>query len=70
MVTIEYKIFTAIPLEYIFSPFLTISNGKNKSIKEIADTLNISVKGVDYHIGKALKALRVNLKDYLYLFFI
>lgn len=26
--------------------------------------------GVDYHIGKALKALRVNLKDYLYLFFI
>jgi RNA polymerase sigma-70 factor (ECF subfamily) len=32
--------------------------------------LNISVKGVDYHIGKALKALRVNLKDYLYLFFI
>ncbi|HJG12030.1 MULTISPECIES: RNA polymerase sigma-70 factor [Bacteroidaceae] len=47
-----------------------MSRYENKSIKEIADTLNISVKGVDYHIGKALKALRVNLKDYLYLFFI
>ena len=45
-----------------------MSRYENKSIKEIADTLNISVKGVDYHIGKALKALRVNLKDYLYLF--
>lgn len=44
-----------------------MSRYENKSIKEIADTLNISVKGVDYHIGKALKALRVNLKDYLYL---
>ena len=43
-----------------------MSRYENKSIKEIADTLNISVKGVDYHIGKALKALRVNLKDYLY----
>ena len=42
-----------------------MSRYENKSIKEIADTLNISVKGVDYHIGKALKALRVNLKDYL-----
>lgn len=47
-----------------------MSRYENKSIKEIADTLNISVKGVDYHISKALKALRVNLKDYLYLFFI
>ena len=47
-----------------------MSRYENKSIKEIADALNISVKGVDYHIGKALKALRANLKDYLYLFFI
>ena len=47
-----------------------MSRYENKSIKEIADALNISVKGVDYHIGKALKALRTNLKDYLYLFFI
>lgn len=47
-----------------------MSRYENKSIKEIADALNISVKGVDYHIGKALKALRANLKDYLYFFFI
>lgn len=46
-----------------------MSRYENKSIKEIADALNISVKGVDYHIGKALKALRTNLKDYLYFFF-
>lgn len=46
-----------------------MSRYENKSIKEIADALNISVKGVDYHIGKALKALRANLKDYLYFFF-
>ena len=46
-----------------------MSRYENKSIKEIADALNISVKGVDYHISKALKALRVSLKDYLYLFF-
>ena len=46
-----------------------MSRYENKSIKEIADSLNISVKGVDYHISKALKALRVSLKDYLYLFF-
>lgn len=35
------------------------------SNREIAETLNISVKGVEYHISKALKALRVALKDYL-----
>lgn len=45
-----------------------MSRYENKSIKEIADALSISVKGVDYHIGKALKALRANLKDYLYYF--
>lgn len=44
-----------------------MSRYENKSIKEIAETLNITVKGVDYHIGKALKALRSNLKDYLHI---
>ena len=39
---------------------------ENKSMKEIAESLNVTVKGVDYHIGKALQALRKNLKDYLY----
>lgn len=49
-----------------------LSRIENKSNKEIADIYSISVKGVDYHIAKALKALRTELKDYLpilYFFF-
>ena len=38
---------------------------EQKSRKEIAEELGITVKGVDYHIAKALKALRISLKDYL-----
>lgn len=45
-----------------------MSRIKNKSVKEIAEELNITVKGVDYHIGKALKALRFALRDYLPIF--
>lgn len=45
-----------------------MSRFEQKSGKEIAEALNISVKGVDYHIAKALKALRISLKDYLPLF--
>lgn len=36
----------------------------NKTRKEIAYELNMTSKGVEYHIGKALSALRINLKDY------
>ena len=43
-----------------------MSRYENKSTKEIAEALGITVKGVDYHISKALKVLRTNLKDYLY----
>jgi RNA polymerase sigma-70 factor, ECF subfamily len=46
-----------------------MSRFENKSNKEIAEFLGITVKGVDYHIGLTLKALRVSLKDYLPLFF-
>lgn len=35
-----------------------------KSHKEIAEELGISVKGVEYHISKAIRILRDNLKDY------
>lgn len=35
------------------------------SNKEIALRLNISVKGVEYHVTKALKSLRIGLKDYM-----
>ena len=41
-----------------------------KSHKEIAEKLGISVKGVEYHISRAVKMLRDNLKDYApFLFF-
>ena len=42
---------------------------ENKTVKEIADETNLTIKGVEYHITKALKALRINLKDYLPLFY-
>ena len=50
-----------------------MSRFENKTRKEIADELNMTSKGVEYHISKALTALRVNLKDYytilLFLFY-
>lgn len=42
-----------------------MSRFEQKSGKEIAEELGMTVKGVDYHIAKALKALRISLKDYL-----
>ena len=41
----------------------------NKTNREIACELNISIKDVEYHISKSLKALRKTLKDYLPLFY-
>lgn len=46
-----------------------LSRFENKSNKEIAEEMGISVKGVEYHISKALKTLRAALKDYLPLFY-
>lgn len=47
-----------------------LSRFQNKRRKEIAETMSMSVKGVEYHLKKALTALRDNLKDYLmFLFF-
>lgn len=46
-----------------------MSRFENKTNKEIAENLQITVKGVEYHITKALKPLRENLKDYLPLFY-
>jgi RNA polymerase sigma-70 factor (ECF subfamily) len=42
-----------------------MSRFSNKPHKEIAELLNISVKGVDYHIMQSVKKLRTALKDYL-----
>lgn len=47
-----------------------LSRFENRSNKEIAETVGLSVKSVEYHIGKALKVLRVSLKDYLPLFYL
>lgn len=42
-----------------------MSRFENKTGKEIAKALGITVKGVDYHMSNALKELRTALKDYL-----
>mgnify|MGYP000468207153 CR=1 FL=1 len=46
-----------------------MSRMRNLSHKEIAEELHISTKGVEFHITKALKKLRAELKDYLPIFF-
>lgn len=46
-----------------------MSRFQNKTNREIAETLNITLKTVEFHITKALKELRIALKDYLSFFF-
>ncbi len=47
-----------------------MSRFKNMSYQEIAQHYQISVKGVGFHIAKALKEMRNQLKDYLaFIFF-
>lgn len=46
-----------------------MSRFENKTVKEIAEETGLTVKGVEYHITKSLKALRISLKDYLPLFY-
>lgn len=46
-----------------------LSRFENKTNHEIAEIMNISVKGVEYHMSKVLKALRIALKDYLSLLY-
>lgn len=43
---------------------LISSRYHSKTNKEISEEMNLSVKAVEYHITKALKILRVVLKDY------
>ena len=42
-----------------------LSRYENKSHKEIAEMLDMTTKGVEYHIARALKKLHTNLKDYI-----
>ena len=44
------------------------SRYENMSHKEIAEQLGISTKSVEFHITKALKVLRITLKDYFPVF--
>ena len=41
-----------------------------RTVKEIAEELSISPKGVEYHITRSLKVLRIALKDYLPIFYL
>ena len=41
---------------------------RRRTYKEIAEIMGMTVKGVEFHISKATKELRVALKDYLVLF--
>lgn len=45
---------------------------EGKTHREIAEELGISIKNVEYHIGRAVKLLRENLKEYapIWIFFI
>ena len=43
----------------------SMSRDQHYTHNEIAEQLNCSPKTVEYHIGKALKHLRINLKDYV-----
>lgn len=45
-----------------------LSRFMDKTNKEISEIMNISVKGVEYHITQSLKVLRISLKDYLTIF--
>ena len=47
-----------------------MSRFENRRNAEIAAELNLSIKTVEFHIGKVLKVLRVRLKDYLLFFFV
>ena len=58
------ELFTAEAQEIVNKIFI-MSRYENKPYKEIAETLGMTTKGVEYHIAQALKKLHVNLKDYI-----
>lgn len=42
-----------------------LSREENRSVKEIAQLLNLSEKAVEYHITQSLKLMRLHLKDFI-----
>ena len=45
----------------------TLSRYENKTYKEISEMMNITTKGVEFHMTKALSLFRKRLKDYIIL---
>lgn len=43
----------------------TLSREENRTNKDIANSLNISIKTVEYHIKKSLTVFRLALRDYM-----
>jgi RNA polymerase sigma-70 factor (family 1) len=46
------------------SEIFRMSRFENRTVKDIAQTFNISEKGVEYHITQSLKVLKAQLKAY------
>jgi len=42
-----------------------LSREENRTIKEIAQLMNLSEKAVEYHITQSLKLMRLHLKDFI-----
>ena len=44
-----------------------LSREENRTVKEIAQLMNLSEKAVEYHITQSLKLMRLHLKDFIVL---
>ena len=54
-----------LPFRKMVSDMMHMSRKEDYADKDISAVLGITEKAVEYHITKALKALRIALKDYL-----
>jgi|APCry1669188970_1035186.scaffolds.fasta_scaffold57762_1 RNA polymerase sigma-70 factor, ECF subfamily len=60
--TIMQKVLSSLPEKT--SMIFRMSRIDNKSNKDIANQMALSVKSVEFHVSKALKLLRLRMKDY------
>lgn len=63
ILTIVNKTLNTLPVQS--KQIFIMSRYENKSYKEIALLVNMTPKGVEFHIAKVTKVLRLALKDYL-----